>query len=301
MAGAAHDLLERHAVRPQLQDGCVGLLAAQIALVLDLLGGGEQRGIDGHSAHGAADLPHRRTHGIKKGTAGILHQMPAVGDLGCLRQGRGCGKSIPTATITSHDGDLRLIRKPSSRRRGLTVGEQGDGPVPLQIADDGPVALVPAPRPVIDAHDRRRNEVRATTSPQDPQERILAEGQHQPLRQAARWAAAERDPEMMDELVQAAGPSRPRRQHVGSEALGEDAPPAVGRVAAKASRLQPEPNGPTRHRQVAQKPLIVAVDPPSGRAAARARARFRPMTHGQPHFRTVALGILYNKTGWDER
>ena len=158
MPGAAHDLLDRHAVRPQAQDGRVGLLAAQIAITLDLLGGGEQRGIDGHSTHGAADLPHRGAHGIDEGTAGIPHQMPAVGDLGRLGQGRGGGKGIPTATITSHGGDLRLGREPSSRRRGLAVGQRGDGPAPLQIADAGPIALVPAPGPAVDADDRRRNQ-----------------------------------------------------------------------------------------------------------------------------------------------
>ena len=81
MPGAAHDFLDRHAVRPQLQDGRVGLLPAQITIVLDPLGGGEQRGIDGHSTQGAADLPHRGAYGIEEGTAGILRQVPTVGYL----------------------------------------------------------------------------------------------------------------------------------------------------------------------------------------------------------------------------
>ncbi len=64
---------------------------------------------------------------------------------------------------------------------------------------------------------------------------------------------------------------------------------------------EPEPDGPTGHRQVSEEPLIVAVDPSSSRAAAWARARFCPMAQGQPYFRTVALGMLYDKTGRDEQ
>ena len=158
VAGAAHDLLDRHAVGLQAQDGGVGLLAAQIALVLDPRGGGQQRDIDGHCAHGAADLPHRGAHGIEEGTAGILHQVPAVGDLGGLGQRAGCGKGIATTTIAGHDGDLRLGREPGSRRHRLAVGQQGDGPAPFQITDDGPVALVATPSPVVDADDRRRSQ-----------------------------------------------------------------------------------------------------------------------------------------------
>lgn len=75
-----------------------------------------------------ADLSHRRPHGIEEGTAGILHQVPPVGDLGRVGQGFGHGKRIPTTAITSHDGDLRLTREPGPCRRGLAVGQQGDGP-----------------------------------------------------------------------------------------------------------------------------------------------------------------------------
>jgi hypothetical protein len=133
--------------------------------------------------------------------------MPAVGDLGCLRQRCGCGKGVPTTAITSHNGDLRLTREPGSRRRRLAVGQQRDGPAPLQIADERPVALVPAPCPVIDADDRRRNQPRAAAPSHDTQDSILADGRHQPLRQTACRPATERDCEMMDELVQAVGPT----------------------------------------------------------------------------------------------
>jgi hypothetical protein len=39
VAGLTHDLLDRYAVLRQSQDGRVGLLAAQIALILEALGG----------------------------------------------------------------------------------------------------------------------------------------------------------------------------------------------------------------------------------------------------------------------
>nr|WP_027556201.1 hypothetical protein [Bradyrhizobium sp. Cp5.3] len=44
MAGLAHDLLDRRSAFRQAQDRCVGFFAAEIALILEALGG-EQFGI----------------------------------------------------------------------------------------------------------------------------------------------------------------------------------------------------------------------------------------------------------------
>jgi len=89
--------------------------------VLDPLGGGEQLGIHGRRTQHAADLPHRRAYGIEEGAAGILHQVPAVGDLGGVRQGLGRRQGIAAAAIASHDGDLLLARQPILCRRRLTI------------------------------------------------------------------------------------------------------------------------------------------------------------------------------------
>lgn len=73
MAGLAYQLLDRYAILRQSQDGCISLLAAQIALILEALGGCEQLGIDRRRADDGAHLTHRFSDGIKEGSAGVLH------------------------------------------------------------------------------------------------------------------------------------------------------------------------------------------------------------------------------------
>jgi hypothetical protein len=56
VAGLAANLLDWHSVLRQCQDGRIGLLSAEIALILEALGSSEQLGIDRSRADGAANL-----------------------------------------------------------------------------------------------------------------------------------------------------------------------------------------------------------------------------------------------------
>ena len=64
MAGLAHDLLDRCSAFRQAQDSCVGLFAAEIALILEALGGCEQLGIDRSRTDDGAYLARRFADGI---------------------------------------------------------------------------------------------------------------------------------------------------------------------------------------------------------------------------------------------
>lgn len=85
-------------------------------------------------------------------------------------------------------------------------------------------------------------------------------------------------------------------RHLRIEAINEYVPTAAKRITAKASRLESEPDGGTGPRQVAEKPLIPAVDPPSECAGSRAAAHFCPMAQGHLDFRTGALGVLHDRS-----
>ena len=85
MPGLPYDLLDRGSILGARKNGGVRILPPQISLVLNALGGGEQVGIDGRRADCGADLTHRFAHGVEEGVAGVLHQMPAIGDLRRLR------------------------------------------------------------------------------------------------------------------------------------------------------------------------------------------------------------------------
>jgi hypothetical protein len=155
--GAAHDLPDRDALPGQRQNGGVGIFPAQISLVLNPLGGGEQVGIDRRRAEHGADLAHGFAHRIEEGAAGIFHHMPTIGDLGGLRQRLGRCYGVAVAAVTRDDGDLRLAREPGLRRRRFSIGQQGDGLAPFQVAKDGPLALVAPPCPVVDPDHGRRH------------------------------------------------------------------------------------------------------------------------------------------------
>src|SRR4051794_32977051 len=64
---AAHDLPDRDALPGQRQNGGVGIFPAQISLMLNPLGGGEQVGIDRRRAEHGADLGHGFAHRIEEG------------------------------------------------------------------------------------------------------------------------------------------------------------------------------------------------------------------------------------------
>ena len=101
MSGAAHDLLDRGLVLGHSENGGVGLFSAEVTFILDTLGSGEQAGIDRCGADRGTDLPHGLANSIDKGAAGVLHEMPTVGDLGGVRQRPGRGQRIGIRRLTA--------------------------------------------------------------------------------------------------------------------------------------------------------------------------------------------------------
>jgi hypothetical protein len=108
-----------------------------------------------------------------KGTAGILHEVPTVGDLGgvCSRRER-----VTAAAVARHNGDLWLTGEPSLRGSRLAVGQQSDRLASLKIANDRSVSLVSPPRPIVDADYTWRGERRTAASADDAQQRLVAHG-----------------------------------------------------------------------------------------------------------------------------
>jgi hypothetical protein len=190
MSGAAHDLLDRGPVLGHSENGGVGLFSAEVTFILDTLGSGEQAGIDRCGADRGTDLPHGLANGIEKGTTGVLHEMPTVGDLCGIRQRPGRSQRIATAAISRDNGDLWLTGEPRLRCSRLAVWQQCDRLASFKVANDRSVALVSPPRPVVDPHDRRRGEERATAPSDDTKKRVVTHGEHQPLGETRSRAAA---------------------------------------------------------------------------------------------------------------
>ncbi|ANV23037.1 hypothetical protein BA939_26765 [Rhizobium sp. S41] len=152
--------------------------------------------------------------------------MPAVSDLGGVWQRLGCSRRVTAAAVASDDADLRLVREPGLGRRRLPIRQESNGFAPFQIADDGPIALISSPRPVVDTDHGGWDKARTAASPHDAQQRIVADRQHQPFGKGGRWPATQCKSEMMDDVVKPGGSPRRRRENVSVEALGEDSPTA---------------------------------------------------------------------------
>jgi len=64
------------------------------------------------SANRLPDLPYRPADSIKKRPAGILHQMPTVGDLLRIRQGLRDGLAVAATPVASDDRYRLMLGKP---------------------------------------------------------------------------------------------------------------------------------------------------------------------------------------------
>lgn len=125
--GLANDLLDCCSGLGQIENGGVGVFAAKISLVLDPLGGRQQLGVDRGGSDRGSDLAHGFAHRIEECPAGVLHQVPAVSDLGRLWQRPDCSRRVTTAAVASDNADLGLVREPSLGRRRLPIWQESNG------------------------------------------------------------------------------------------------------------------------------------------------------------------------------
>lgn len=79
--------------------------------------------------------------------------MPTVGDLGRLRKSALYGDCIAATSIPRHDADLGLPGHPGFGGRRLAIGQERDRSATFKITNEGSVAVVPLPGPVVDAND----------------------------------------------------------------------------------------------------------------------------------------------------
>jgi hypothetical protein len=67
--------------------------------MLQSFGAGQQRRIDHGGPKRLANWSHRSPHRLQESGAGILHEVPAIGDLHGLRCRPGSGLTIATAAV----------------------------------------------------------------------------------------------------------------------------------------------------------------------------------------------------------
>jgi len=112
--------------------------------------------------------------------------------------------------------------EPSFRCRRLPVRKEDDRPAAFEIADDRAVAVIAPPREIIDADHAQRLARRPGTLPDHAQQRIVADRQLHPGGKTRSGPAAQREPKLLDDMVETIGPARPRRKDAVTKTLRED-------------------------------------------------------------------------------
>ena len=133
--------------------------------------------------------------------------------------------------------------------------------------------MVAPPCPVIDPDDIQWLSRYVGSSTYDPEQRVVADREHQPSSKACCRTSAQRETEMVDDAVESPGSSRRWRQDITGKPLHEDLPAAQYGVAPEAARNDHKLDTPSRQRQIA--------DPDDGTGCARAAKRYRRMDMSQ--------------------
>src|SRR5262249_28047311 len=109
---------------------------------------------------------------LLEGCRQILEQMKSVGDL------RGFWSALPNArgigfcSVPGDNRDIGMGLKPRGHGFSRSIFKQVNGATPLEIDDNGAVAMAFTPRPVVDANDCRFRALRQTQAAHTSQEGI---------------------------------------------------------------------------------------------------------------------------------
>jgi len=116
-----------------------------------------------------------------------------------------------------------------------------------------------------------------------------------------RRASSQSKTEIMDEVLQPGGSSRPGNEIALLESLGEDASGAPWRLATKAARQDLKKDSASRTGKVRDLPDIAAIDAPRRQTARGARRRICPGTHSQVDRVFDVRHAFEDKSVWDQR
>ena len=114
-----------------------------------------------------------------------------------------------------------MTGKPCPGGRLLAVRQQGGDPVLFQIADNGAVTLVFPPGPVVNPDHIERSGWCFGTPADNPEQRVIADRQHQPLGKAGGGPSAKRQPEVMNQAFQPPAAPRETADNAAGKPLGE--------------------------------------------------------------------------------
>ncbi len=189
---------------------------------------------------------------------------------------------------------------PGSDGRDLAVRQESDDPAPLQIAHDAAVAMISAPRPVVDADDVQRRLRQLRPFADDTQERIIADRHHQSPGEAGGRSATQRQPEMMNETFETRRSPGTLGHHLVLKPLREDASPTERCLADKTAGRKPKLDFPADAPQIGDGPDVSAVDAAGEATAERALPTLGSRPCRNDHHPFLLGGTLDNQSGRDQ-
>jgi hypothetical protein len=161
---------------------------------------------------------------------------PFPAQRGHLLGGVSASSSKIQAPVARYDPDLRMVGKPSPHRRRSRDLEAGLRsaifPDRTRLFRSGGSCE----SPVINADDDQRLRFRAASSPNNPQQSVVAHRQHQSLGEARCRPAAECQPQMVNDAFRPCRPARPGRENIVPELFSENPPPTMRYFANEPSR-----------------------------------------------------------------
>jgi hypothetical protein len=191
----------------------------------------------------------------------ILQQMKAVGHL--ARRGRPHARRfrVRLCPIPYVHLDPRVCLQPLRHGRGFPVGEEGQGPPPFEIQQEGAVGVALAQGEIVYTEDLRRANRRVGGAADHPQQRVTTHQESEvptephPGRPTQRQAHGEETCRQPQSLP---GPGR----HKSRQALGEDAAWACRIAAEQFADAEPPGDPVSTPGEIGQCPSVMTVDMP---------------------------------------
>jgi hypothetical protein len=200
----------------------------------------------------------------------VVPQMPPVGDLDRQRRALGCAFGVAAAAVAADDLHARMRIEPACERLRGSLRQHVHRPASLDIHQHRAVDVSLAQREVVHSQHQRHAGSRVGRGADQPEQRRPAHGAGQLAAEARTGAAAQRERDCLQHVVQVTGPpavTAGQARHLLSE-----------RDLRACLVSTHEPAGPQddKHllaaaRGIGQSPLVMAVHPPRQHTTSRAR------------------------------
>jgi hypothetical protein len=180
---------------------------------------------------------------LVKGFGQVLQEGKAVRDLDCVGGTWPGSIRIGSGPILADHVDAGMRLSPQGHGLGLTIGQEGEGSMPLEINQDGPLGPTFPNGPVVDTEHLGGGHIWEGHTAQQAQEGVATDAPAQATAQACPGRARQRHSDVHQPLREPLRPPRPGDDKRG-QPLGKDATGAAAIGAEELPHLQVQHDAP---------------------------------------------------------